>query len=109
MFGSNAPGLRFPKPVAKITEARQKERDRHREWTAAKKAVTARDKGLCRCCGKPGVHVHHLIYRSHGGTKSIDNLVLLCVACHQDIHAKLIRVEWGGKVPAQAVRFTRPT
>lgn len=107
MFGSNHPALGFPKTRAKVTETRQKDRDRKAEWREVSKLVKARDKGLCRCCGKRGDDAHHLIYRSHGGTNSAANLIWCCRKCHQDIHAKLIKVDWGGKVPSQTVKFTR--
>ena len=31
----------------------------------------------CENCGKAAVDVHHLIYKSHGGTDTIENLMAL--------------------------------
>ena len=95
MFGSNHQSLRFPKTVS-LLDKRQADRDRKREWREVQAAVKLRDKGLCRCCGKRGEDAHHLIYRSHSGASTLNNLVWLCRTCHSEIHAKLIRVEWGG-------------
>lgn len=44
-------------------------------------AVWARDQGLCRRCGKPGEEIDHI----NGDSPDLDNLQLLCKACH---HAK---------------------
>jgi len=49
--------------------------------------------GKCRACDRPltleeGWHVHHLLWRVHGGTDAIDNLVLLHPNCHRQVHSK---------------------
>jgi RNA-directed DNA polymerase len=54
--------------------------------------------GKCRVCGQPllleeGWHVHHLLWRSHGGTDRIDNLVLLHPNCHRQVHREGLVVE----------------
>ena len=67
---------------------------------AAFAQVTARDGRCCRVCkrrvGGVGMleagHHHHLQYRSKGGEHTTDNLVLLCVACHQAVHDAEIRL-----------------
>lgn len=33
------------------------------------------------------LHVHHVIFRSKGGTDTPDNLKVLCETCHNDLHA----------------------
>ena len=44
--------------------------------------VRRRD-GHCRCCGgRSGLHVHHIVFRSQGGSDEPDNLILLCSECH---------------------------
>lgn len=42
-------------------------------------------KGKCGLCGKAGVHIHHIIYKSEDKSKidDIDNLILLCLECHR--------------------------
>ena len=33
------------------------------------------------------LHVHHIIFKSKGGTNAPDNLLTLCETCHGDLHA----------------------
>lgn len=54
--------------------------------------VKARDRGRCRCCGSPGSDLHHILYRSHGGKDTADNLVTVCRDCHRAIHGHALRV-----------------
>jgi RNA-directed DNA polymerase len=35
-----------------------------------------------------GWHVHHLRWRSHGGSDLIENLVLLHPNCHRQVHSE---------------------
>lgn len=59
-------------------------------------AVLQRDNWRCRSCGEQDIDkltVHHVDYRSHGGTHDEDNLVTVCwVPCHRLIHEKKLRV-----------------
>jgi 5-methylcytosine-specific restriction endonuclease McrA len=55
----------------------------------------ARD--YCQLCGKWGVtQVHHIVYRSQGGGDVDDNLISLCVDCHNKSHG-LIKDEFISK------------
>ena len=52
-----------------------------------REAIFARDGYKCQCCGrtiKDGaiLHVHHVKYRSQGGTNSMSNLTTVCDKCH---------------------------
>jgi RNA-directed DNA polymerase len=54
--------------------------------------------GKCLVCRGPltledGWHVHHLHWRSHGGTEWIDNLVLLHPNCHRQVYSEGLVVE----------------
>jgi RNA-directed DNA polymerase len=54
--------------------------------------------GRCLVCGQPltleaGWHVHHLVWRTHGGTNLLDNLVLLHPNCHRQVHSEGLVVE----------------
>jgi RNA-directed DNA polymerase len=47
--------------------------------------------GKCLVCAQPltleeGWHVHHLLWRSHGGEDNLDNLVLLHPNCRRQVH-----------------------
>jgi len=64
-------------------------------FASRKEAVRHRDNYTCQICKAKGknvaLDVHHIIFKSQGGTDNEDNLVTLCKKCHNDIHAgKLI-------------------
>lgn len=46
--------------------------------------VFARDEYTCQVCKKKNkvLHVHHIVYRSEGGTDRADNLITVCIECH---------------------------
>lgn len=53
-------------------------------------AVYERDRGMCVNCGRGlefGHKPHHIIFKSHGGGDTMDNLVLLCPTCHNEVHS----------------------
>jgi hypothetical protein len=59
-----------------------------------RRAVLARDRGRCRCCGRRRyVEVHHLTPRSDGGAHSRAGCASLCSACHAAVHEGKLRVE----------------
>lgn len=52
-----------------------------------RREVLARDGYRCQQCGSSGpLCVHHVVYRSDGGSDDLDNLATLCVECHTDKH-----------------------
>jgi RNA-directed DNA polymerase len=53
--------------------------------------------GLCPVCQQKiteltGWHNHHIVWRSHGGTDTIDNRVLLHPTCHRQVHTQGLSV-----------------
>lgn len=53
--------------------------------------VFARDNYTCQACGKSKnkiLQTHHIIYRSHGGTDRVDNLITVCTDCHTSVNHK---------------------
>lgn len=51
--------------------------------------VYERDQHCCVNCKlwvEDGHKPHHVIYKSHGGNDTLDNLVLLCDKCHYQVH-----------------------
>lgn len=48
--------------------------------------IIERDEGLCRVCRGVGTQIHHCYYKSSGGRGVYSNGILLCQACHADIH-----------------------
>lgn len=53
--------------------------------------------GLCPRCGHPitletGWHLHHIIWKSKGGSNTMSNLVMLHPTCHWQIHSQSLSV-----------------
>ena len=63
--------------------------------------VLARDGHKCQICkGKSKcaqLDVHHIIFRSMGGSDEPENLITLCKDCHKDLHAGKITPNLKGK------------
>ncbi|HYV67769.1 MAG TPA: HNH endonuclease signature motif containing protein, partial [Myxococcales bacterium] len=67
-----------------------------------RRAVLERDNWLCQVpwCSRAADHVHHILFRSAGGTDDPWNLVSLCAAHHlYGVHKGYLRVS--GKAPDQ--------
>lgn len=54
----------------------------------SKAYVLSRDNYTCQCCKtkKGTLQVHHIIYRSNGGSDEESNLITLCENCHTKLH-----------------------
>ncbi|NDD31541.1 MAG: HNH endonuclease [Proteobacteria bacterium] len=75
-----------PQPLPVQPRRGAKRRFRQRPTVAVIDALHARSNGRCEQCGQGGfLHVHHQLPWSRGGDNSLDNLRLLCSACH-DLH-----------------------
>ena len=61
-------------------------------YSPRRKAVLHRDNYTCQCCGKKKcrLEVHHIIFRSNGGTDNEENLITLCTDCHKGVHASTV-------------------
>lgn len=57
-------------------------------YSSRREAVLHRDNYTCQCCGKKHVRleVHHIIFRSLGGSDDEKNLITLCEKCHKTVH-----------------------
>lgn len=60
-----------------------------KDFYNVKAAVLNRDDYKCHICGAKDIRleIHHIQYRSKGGSNRIDNLVTLCSNCHSKIHS----------------------
>jgi len=58
------------------------------EFSSRREAVLYRDKYTCQICGKKHtrLEVHHIVYKSQGGTDDENNLITLCEDCHSKVH-----------------------
>lgn len=81
-------------PTAKRRAA--KRRAKAKAWKAVCAAVAVRDGGRCRVCRRAldtltlGGDCHHIVFRSQGGRDETSNVVLLCRACHDKVHARVL-------------------
>ena len=57
-------------------------------YSSRREAILHRDNYTCQCCGKKHtrLEVHHIVFRSRGGTDDEKNLITLCEKCHKAIH-----------------------
>ena len=66
-----------------------------------KAMVLNRDEYKCQCCKgkhKDGkLEVHHIVFRSHGGSDEADNLITLCHTCYKALHDGKISPNFKGK------------
>lgn len=58
------------------------------DFSSRREAILNRDNYTCQICGKKHtrLEVHHIIFRSQGGTDDENNLITLCEDCHNYVH-----------------------
>ena len=61
-------------------------------YSSRRSAVLHRDNYTCQCCGKKNcrLEVHHIKFKSNGGTDDEENLITLCEDCHKGVHAGVV-------------------
>lgn len=83
----------------------------HYGFANTKAYVLNRDKYTCQYCkGKSKdsrLEVHHIIFRSHGGSDEEENLITLCKTCHDDLHEGEIALKKIGKEKGQLKHATQ--
>ena len=77
-----------PHPKSSPKRFDMKSKGGRKAWIRLKDEVWARDRGVCQLCYRDTVvpEFHHVIYKSQGGSDTIDNILLLCFDCHHTIH-----------------------
>ena len=57
-------------------------------YSSRREAVLHRDNYTCQCCCKKNcrLEVHHIKFKSNGGTDDEENLITLCEDCHKGVH-----------------------
>ncbi len=48
----------------------------------------------CRVCGLQAVDIHHITYKSQGGSDEVKNLIALCRVHHEQAHDKILSKEY---------------
>ena len=63
-------------------------------YSSRRSAILHRDNYTCQCCGKKNcrLEVHHIKFRSNGGTDDEENLITLCEDCHKGVHAGTVEL-----------------
>lgn len=56
-------------------------------YSSRRSAILHRDSYTCQCCSKKNcrLEVHHIKFRSNGGTDDEENLITLCTDCHKGV------------------------
>lgn len=80
------------KPSKRAVKEKRESRKKKKPGTPlhVRLEVKNRDKHVCRWCGKKGVQVHHVNYRSEGGPDVPENLILLCNKHHDMVHSSKV-------------------
>lgn len=74
---------------------------------AVRQTVLDRDEGQCVVCGGTWrLELHHVVYRSQGGTHDESNLATLCQGCHRLIHAGTISIAFLQSTTGEYCWFT---
>jgi hypothetical protein len=112
-FGALMKSSKFAREVDKhkartkrATAKRQEARRDRVEWALVCLSIVKRDQGRCRVCGrtvkplsddpKVRAEVHHIVYRSAGGSDDESNLLLTCGECHFLEHQHRIEIDGHG-------------
>lgn len=68
-------------------------------YANAREHALVRDKYTCQCCGKKNcrLEVHHIVFRSNGGSDTLENLITLCEDCHKAVHLGEIELKLIGR------------
>jgi len=81
--------------IARVLPRQRRHRARRttayaREFARVRPMILRRDGYRCRRCHRAGVplHVHHVRYRSRGGSNAPSNLETLCPNCHHAAHRR---------------------
>ena len=76
---------------------------RTNHWRLRRQRIANHHNHLCQGCGirvDKGFHIHHLTYRNIGNELDSD-LAFLCEKCHNDLHAKRIKIDFKKQAEAR--------
>ena len=71
--------------------------------------VLNRDNYTCQHCKSKNkrLEVHHIVFRSNGGSDEEGNLICLCEDCHRKLHQGLLTLKKTGKIKRQLKHATQ--
>ncbi len=86
--------LAIPKGEPRVIRRRDKRLSLAQLERQCRTEVRKRDKGKCVVpgCRERAVHLHHIVYRSHGGKWRTENICSLCQGHHGLVHAGRIQI-----------------
>jgi len=66
-----------------------------KDYYNVKQYILHRDNYKCQKCKKSNLklHVHHIVFRSKGGTNEPSNLICLCDGCHDKLHKGMFTIK----------------
>jgi hypothetical protein len=77
-----------PKPARTPRKPYRRQVASRKQWAR----IAAEKLGPCRVCGsvengrvESKIQLHHVVSRSHGGADTMDNIVPLCLTCHDRV------------------------
>ena len=77
-----------PKPARLPRKPYRRQVASRKQWAR----IVAEKTGPCRVCGsvengkvESKIQLHHVVARSHGGADTADNIVPLCLSCHDRV------------------------
>jgi hypothetical protein len=78
-------------PTVSKKDGKSYQRGQQLGFYNTKAFVLTRDQHTCQKCKKSKegtkLHVHHIVFKSKGGTDAPNNLITLCDGCHTKLHA----------------------
>lgn len=71
----------------------KRNREEQKAYERNKKLMYERDGWKCRHCNRrDGLTPHHIVYQSQLGTDDLENLLTLCLWCHNDVHDHRLKI-----------------
>lgn len=77
-----------------------------------KQYILKRDSYTCQSCKKNSnknveLHIHHIVFRSNGGTDTKNNLTTLCKPCHDKLHKRKDSQKESMKLKTKVIKNTK--
>ena len=98
-----------PKPKPRIVVKRERRATLAQAMQAVRAAVWRRDQGRCRACARRAHQLYRVQFRSQNGRWTTANCIALCRACHQDVHARILRIMGSNADDRAGLVFERRT
>jgi 5-methylcytosine-specific restriction endonuclease McrA len=85
----------IPKPGKRPAKSKREPNPQKNSRIIDPEAIKQARRPYCQMCGlsksSEPYAVHHIVYRSGGGSDIPENLINLCVKCHEEAHKGIIK------------------